>query len=462
MAGIKINQYPLERLTFGDEDYYDIDYWTGSSYETAKIKGSVIKSGIASGLVTLYANDGTLTGDRAVSGAGTNSLALGNNVLNENLSFFKVNSTQGLEQFANAFPITNAGLEVIKNPANFIANVKSSATDYSQFRLQSDEFIVNSFLGTNNYMHSSTPALSSTIISDGGAGTNSRLLLYGSGRVDLGTTGSVGAYITLDTSNTFTDRNTTPKGLEYTLDYSANFTNRSLVDKEYVDNNAGGDSIYTANDTIGAGRVATLTDSLGIKTANTTSGFYVEKSTNTDKVFEVRGNGSGNWFNTSSSYVGIGEGVALTHSRFTNDGLDIYEGAIRKFRFQSGGNELINLFEDGSINGTGSHFVINSNAVIGTEKISLQSSTAIKGIGTSTGSALAIYNNDTTPFKLWDFLDNGKIIRVGAVSIGENQSLTDARTVSLGKNVSSSGFDTVSIGQSLTTSDNYTTNIGIN
>jgi hypothetical protein len=116
----------------------------------------------------------------------------------------------------------------------------------------------------------------------------------------------------------------------------------------------GGDSIYTADDTIGAGRVATLTDTL--------------------------------------------------------------------------------TFKDGTVN--------------------------IQGAGTSTGSALAIYNNDTTPFKLWDFLDNGKIIRVGAVSIGENQSLTDARTVSLGKNVSSSGFDTVSIGQSLTTSGNYTTNIG--
>ena len=33
----------------------------------------------------------------------------------------------------------------------------------------------------------------------------------------------------------------------------------------------------------------------------------------------------------------------------------------------------------------------------------------IQGAGTSTGSALAIYNNDTTPNKLWDFLDNGTL-----------------------------------------------------
>ena len=39
MAGQKINQYPLERLTFGDDDFYDIDYFDGTTYQTAKIKG---------------------------------------------------------------------------------------------------------------------------------------------------------------------------------------------------------------------------------------------------------------------------------------------------------------------------------------------------------------------------------------------------------------------------------------
>ena len=47
--GIKINEYPLERLTFGDDDYYDIDYWNGSSYETAKIKGITIKNALSGG-----------------------------------------------------------------------------------------------------------------------------------------------------------------------------------------------------------------------------------------------------------------------------------------------------------------------------------------------------------------------------------------------------------------------------
>lgn len=44
--GQQINQYTIDRLTFGDDDYYDIDYWDGATYQTAKIKGSVIKAGI--------------------------------------------------------------------------------------------------------------------------------------------------------------------------------------------------------------------------------------------------------------------------------------------------------------------------------------------------------------------------------------------------------------------------------
>ena len=240
MAGIKINQYPLERTTFGDEDYYDIDYYTGSSYETAKIKGSVIKNAIASGLVTLYANDGALSGNRAVSGGGTNSLAFGNDVASENLSILKINSIQGLEQFANTFPFANAGLEVTKNPGNFIANLKASATDYVKIQLTSDEHRVNSVLGTNNLQQINSSSTSSTIVSNGGAGTTARLDLLGSGKVDLGTSGTVGASLVLDSTNSFTDRNATPKGLEYSADYSANFSNRSLVDKEYVDNNSGG------------------------------------------------------------------------------------------------------------------------------------------------------------------------------------------------------------------------------
>ena len=68
MDYIKINEYPLERLVFGDNDYYDVDYFDGVGYQSAKIKGSVIKAGIISALETIYTSDGTLNSDRTIQG----------------------------------------------------------------------------------------------------------------------------------------------------------------------------------------------------------------------------------------------------------------------------------------------------------------------------------------------------------------------------------------------------------
>ena len=64
---MEINQYPLESLTFQDNDFYDIDFWTGSGYQTKKILGSTIKAGILAAVENIYNTDGTLTGSRAVN-----------------------------------------------------------------------------------------------------------------------------------------------------------------------------------------------------------------------------------------------------------------------------------------------------------------------------------------------------------------------------------------------------------
>ena len=76
------------------------------------------------------------------------------------------------------------------------------------------------------------------------------------------------------TDHIFTDGHGTPKGLQYNADYSATYTNRSLVDKEYVDNNAGGSSIYTASGTVPTSVVATLTDDLTF-TTDAVGGFFL-------------------------------------------------------------------------------------------------------------------------------------------------------------------------------------------
>lgn len=75
--GAKIHLYPLERFTFGDDDYYDIDYFDGLIFKTAKIKGSTIKAGIIAGLPsvdTIYNADGSINTDRVITGSNSNQL----------------------------------------------------------------------------------------------------------------------------------------------------------------------------------------------------------------------------------------------------------------------------------------------------------------------------------------------------------------------------------------------------
>jgi hypothetical protein len=75
MANQKIHEYPLERFTFGDDDYYDIDYWDGVTYQTAKILGSTIKAAMLSGIaISLTAPDAFIVGGSPTDGTGTLTL----------------------------------------------------------------------------------------------------------------------------------------------------------------------------------------------------------------------------------------------------------------------------------------------------------------------------------------------------------------------------------------------------
>lgn len=62
----QINQYPNEAFVINDEDFYDVDYWTGSAFESRKISGATLKSVLSALATNLYNSDGTLTGNRTV------------------------------------------------------------------------------------------------------------------------------------------------------------------------------------------------------------------------------------------------------------------------------------------------------------------------------------------------------------------------------------------------------------
>ena len=101
--GQQINQYTIDRTTFGDDDYYDIDYWDGATYQTAKIKGSVIKSAMGSGgLYSQTTQSATIntTGEQTLVGSGVGSLLVDRDVFQIGDSFHgkiggKINATGG-------------------------------------------------------------------------------------------------------------------------------------------------------------------------------------------------------------------------------------------------------------------------------------------------------------------------------------------------------------------------------
>lgn len=65
--GLKIHEYPLEAFQINDEDFYDVDYWNGSSFESRKISGLTLKTELSGGSTNIYNSDGTLSGVRVVT-----------------------------------------------------------------------------------------------------------------------------------------------------------------------------------------------------------------------------------------------------------------------------------------------------------------------------------------------------------------------------------------------------------
>ena len=433
--GIKINQYPLERLTFGDDDFYDIDYWDGATYQTAKIKGSTIKAGIESGILTIYDNDGTLSGARTV------------NMNNFSLGF--LGGSVGMEH----------DLTVFCNDASkqWVGNFIGSSTNAI---LKSQNTHDNVGVGNSSPSNCAKLEVDST---------------------DKG--------ILIPRMNT-TQRNNIPSIEESLMIY-----NTTTNQFEYVDSSlnwvalGGGDSIYTADGTLSGARLVDLDDNkltfdVGTVASGTNpniglrvdgSNVYYGGGLNSSPLLQVDsdlGNvlnvNSGGYFIATSDYS---TAIALFQKRGTNLGLSVASNkqAIgvpliqHKPLLTSGSSQMIQQFvsstlvdfqlinADGATGDnpnvkhwlrfgdslsqasffrtgfSGRGFIVGAQFVLGTEDISLQGETFIKGNDTlSTSTALAIYDGDTTPNKLWDFRNNGDIYIGTGISptIEVDQSIT--------------------------------------
>jgi hypothetical protein len=312
MAGIKIHQYPLERTSIGDDDYYDIDYWTGSSYQSAKIKGSTLKNVLGADYIdiTTFISGYDLTDKDAgklITNSNTNvrtlvipsGLALPNNMITVK-GRIAIQPETGVN-------ITLPDGSIITDPAQFTC-VADEVYILHKSAFSGDDYILVSVkksenIGTNDLIIIDTirelqvatdgtfqivtndpnnsaifrvgensnerfseiefntvifdllskfqnPSITAGVIVEVNPNefkfivlpdTSNTSVYHGLIKADANKTiiekSNAGKFM-FDSSlsiNTFEDLRATKKGLEYSADYSANFSVRSLVDKGYVD-----------------------------------------------------------------------------------------------------------------------------------------------------------------------------------------------------------------------------------
>ncbi len=246
-------------------------------------------------------------------------------------------------------------------------------------------------------------------------------LIAGAGQFEVsGTSGGTGA-------TTFTDNSSTTAGIEYAADYSSDFTARSLVDKAYVDANAGGSNFANADLQLTGDRNHELNSNKLI--------FRCKLTANADRIESFYDNNPVGGmvvdhydkFGTKMHSINRDSFENLAYAvGYFRAGMDVGPKSAIKMRGFSGTGSYIkfsNQFGDpySQIGANMPHyflaasgalatnkFIVGENSAVGSESISLQGSTLIKGEGTSTGSTLALYDNDTTPYKRFEILDNGQ------------------------------------------------------
>ena len=312
MAGIKIHQYPLERTSIGDEDYYDIDYYTGSGYQSAKIKGSTLKNVLGANYIDI---------STFISGYDLTNVDAGKLITNSNANVRTLVITSGLALPNNMVSVKGRIAIQPETGVNITLPNGSTITEPTQFTCEADEVYIlhksaftgdnyilvslkkSENIGTNDLIISDTvrelqvatdgtfqivtndannsaifkvgennnerfseiefntvifdliskfqnPAITAGVIVEVNPNefkfivlpnTSNTSVYHGLISVDANKTiieKSNAGKLTFNSSlssNTFEDLRATKKGIEYSADYSANFSVRSLVDKGYVD-----------------------------------------------------------------------------------------------------------------------------------------------------------------------------------------------------------------------------------
>ena len=216
---------------------------------------------------------------------------------------------------------------------------------------------------------------------------------------------------------------------------SSDLWNENGVVRIGTSGGGGGNTIYTANDSLTGDRTIDLDgNSLSFETnqvagkqppffkvnelgdvellANdANNSFKIYDSITSGRVnFSVLRNGVDKIVATPDGLdIGIFTGANLKGTKHTATSFNVYSNGVQEHDFYTGNsvNNYVWLFKNG-LSGS-KQLYIGGLDINTTAHTHIHSGLAIKGIGTAGSSALSIYDNDTTPNKLWDFLDNGNV-----------------------------------------------------
>lgn len=370
--------------------------------------------------------DSQITGSLEVKGNGTKDVGLGLNILNQNLNSFKINTVVGVEQYTGVFPFgsnVGGGMMVINSAPNSREQIINVSTQKSTVKAAHGLILNKVENGDGSASNPFVEAFSSYqqqsidhVVNDSVNGSSALTLRPTNAGFELSNTGK----LLFDNGSqlvTFTDNRTTKKGIEYAADYSANFTNRSLIDKEYVIDyvaaSASADTIYTADGALAGNRVVDLdgnsfefTSSAahnstpinfefgefwqGFTRWDNTGAVQIKSNADTDPLkvytkvdasdpnFVSKHGGGGHLgcdgiWTLNSTYGGTSTRIELD-----NTSIKQYFGGGLQHSNQLGGGTPsgVHFFQSG-IAGSLGYFIVGGNTRIGTEKISLQEDTLI-------------------------------------------------------------------------------------
>jgi hypothetical protein len=165
---------------------------------------------------------------------------------------------------------------------------------------------------------------------------------------------------------------------------------------------------------------------LTIKSGTASSAFRVLSKVNAAETMFRVGNEGGGFLSTNGARLWTisDSTTSTTKNEFDENRFSQYWSGSEYHRIQtSGGGTGVSFFRSG-ISGSLGYFIVGNSSRVGSEEISLQGRTAIKGANTlSTSTAFEIYDGDTTPSKWLEAKNDASLVITKTDSVNSGFAL---------------------------------------